>query len=420
MDVECFGEIELGELDPLPPAPAREFGGIRLVPRPVATAPEHGGGGGAGAIDRIAGLDQSNPEMDALFSNYFGTLAAQGPTAAGRLLRGGKGNKKKKKKSPTLKRPLEAVDAGDSFGGPVLRPAKRPRPQPAAGDSDAGGAGLSNTSLDSLNVSVAADPLPRYIQLTEADHRNEEKTRLWVRQALERERRHRQRCYLCSRGHRVVDNTGLGVRLHGDLLRIIESRYITMQQIPLTLMVEDYFHNRVAPFFERQSVPPPTFDAVEIWMHLSTLRHTRNSVVAQTTGLDILTMMRDQLATEVVREGHGSDVNKMRELRQQILSITELHKLDPSRLVFGAPAADDLHPDVAAYMSAAQATDHERPSLMPSTVAWMDDYLVRTGTEPPPPAAPPGAGVEEMAVPPFQEEPLSSISSEDGDPNELS
>ncbi len=174
-------------------------------------------------------------------------------------------------------------------------------------------------------------------------------------------------CYLCRYGHRAVDAaSGPGMQLHGALLKLISTNLATSGPEETTRMAHRYFERHIRPAFERAGIAVPTFIAEEVYIHLSTMRHTMNNRVFLVWAV---TKMRDAvevLHAEASEDGVGCNVAKFREARMTIQAMHGMYRTDVRQLAFGEPTAADMLPDLTGHLSRATVVAGEDANQVPS------------------------------------------------------
>jgi len=186
-------------------------------------------------------------------------------------------------------------------------------------------------------------------------------------------------CYMCQYGHKGIDGrAGLGLQLHGEMLRIIGEQLTTSGAFQATLIAGDFFDRVIKPFFEDLGVPPPVFDRAALFAHLDMPQHTKNNIIFINWALDRLRTQAEKLFSESHEEGpKGMNVGKSREGRMTLLTMLQFYKERPEQLTFGAPAPGDIQPEMVSYLSRTQLLGRQLPQMAPATLGWIGDYMKR-------------------------------------------
>lgn len=217
----------------------------------------------------------------------------------------------------------------------------------------------SNTSIDGATRTTfrrtgAAADAPEYRSLTWANERRKEQvlSEARVRLARASEWQHRTQsrgtiCYLCRYGHRGVDAaTGRGAQLHGMLQQIISQNLATAGADETTTMAHRYFTEHIKPAFERAGIAVPIFDPAEVYVHLSTIAHSKNSRLFMGWAVDRLGAAAELLWSEAYELGKGTNVAKCREARMTVRDMKTFYHTDPRQLLYGEPTPADIMPDL--------------------------------------------------------------------------
>lgn len=284
--------------------------------------------------------------------------------------------------------PAPSEDLAGLFAG-----AAPPSPIPPPLDDDGGGDDVpSNTSADGGGGGIATRTVIRPVSstghgqtgafrsLAHLTERNSARVLEEARVRLAEENRDQHEagtrpvCYLCRYGHRAVDAaSGPGMQLHGALQKLISTNLVTSGPEETTRMVHRYFDRFIRPAFERAGIAVPTFIAEEVYVHLSTIRHTMNNRIFLVWAT---TRMRDAveaLYAEASEDGVGCNVAKMREARMTIQAMHGMFRTDVRQLAFGEPTAADMLPDLSAHLSRASVVAGEDANQVPSFLFDEDD-----------------------------------------------
>jgi hypothetical protein len=170
----------------------------------------------------------------------------------------------------------------------------------------------------------------------------------------------------------VDSQGGPGFELHGKLVELINKNLTTTGPEEMTDMVTRFFMKRIEPAFVRAGIAPPLFVPSEIYIHLSSLSHTKNNRVAATVLVHRLLSVMRLLGDEIYDENKGSsDLAKAREHRFHVMAVHALYQSDPSRYGFGTPVAGDIMPETTGHLS--RATIQVDEAALPESAAssWL-------------------------------------------------
>ncbi len=248
-------------------------------------------------------------------------------------------------------------------------------------DDDEEDASNSSSSADHIIIphgarASAPRPPPVYVPLAQIQQRGEDRLLNHARMRLASNgvahgnMARRSACYLCSYGHRGIDAAGgPGFALHGELVRLIQRHLVADGPYAAAAMAARFFAQEMAPVFRRAGVDPPLFVVEEVFVHLSTTRHTKNPVVFINTALDRMGAVAELLGDEVYEAGKGCNVAKAREMRMQFETMLRFSREDVTRMTFAAPAADGLQIDVAAHLG--RMSLMSTPAEVQAAPAWL-------------------------------------------------
>lgn len=196
------------------------------------------------------------------------------------------------------------------------------------------------------------------------------------------------RCFMCSQGVRSVDAGTDGTGRFVELTRIVGRLWSLRSPGWMTALVLRFFDKWMRPLFERAHVPAPELEAVALYEHFSTTRHTKHVRVMQITQInDITDEIEDFRSSMRTREG-VTDTRVAACVDKKRKDIRDIYLMDTSKCAFRDDGIDgDMEPDVSTFMSPAAAVLDLRPHLAPPVFAWLCNEVATADTAEPPPVA---------------------------------